>query len=75
MDTGDCGRENPISFPVHRESDSVLITIKKMTTLRGSPWHTPLLRGTGSVKHSSVEKVAERSVYHERIHLQNSGGA
>ena len=75
MDTGDCGRENQSSFLVHRASDRVLITVKKITTLRGSPWYAPVLRGTGLVDRSSVEMVSNRSVYHERINLQNSGGA
>ena len=53
MDTGDCGRENPSSFLVHRLTDRVLKIVRKMTTLRGSPWYTPLQRGTGLVDHSS----------------------
>ena len=69
------GRMNPRSFLVQRVSDRVFITVKKMTTLRGSPWYTPNLRGMESVDQSSVEMVADKPVYHDCSNLQNSGGA
>ena len=71
MEMEDCGRENPRSL-VQRESDSVFITVKKITTLRGSPWYTPSLRGMGSVDQLSDEMVADKPVYHD---CSNSGGA
>ena len=54
----DCGRVKPRSFLEQRVSERVFITVRKMTTLRGSPWYTPISRGTGSVDHVSVEIVA-----------------
>ena len=53
-----------------RESD-----VRKITTLRGSPWYTPILRGTGSVDNASVEMVPDRPDYHYCNRRQNSRGA
>ena len=58
-----------------RVSERVLMTVKKMATLRGSPWYTPISRGTGAVHHSSVEIVAESPVYIDCIKAHNSSGA
>ena len=69
------GRTNPRSFLVLSVSDRVFITVKKITTLRGSPWYTPIFSGTGGFDHSSVEMVAERPEYQDCSNLQNSGGA
>lgn len=69
------GRVKPRSCLVERVSDSVLMTVKKMATLRESPWYTPISRGTGAVHHSSVEIVADSPVYIDCIKVHNSGGA
>ena len=46
-------------------SERVFITVRKRATLSGSPWYTPILRGTGAVDHSLEEMVADSPVYHE----------
>ena len=73
--TDEESRVNPRSCLVERVSESVLMTVRKMATLRGSPWYTPICRGTGAVYHFSVEMVADRPVYIDCIKAQNSGGA
>ena len=71
----DEGREKPRSLLVLKDSERVFITVRKMTMLRGSPWHTPIFRGTGVVDQMSVVTEANNPEYHDCNHLRNSGGA
>jgi len=72
MVTEEEGRVKPRSLLVQRVSERVLMTVRKMATLSGSPWYTPTPRGTGAVHHSSEEIVADSPVYIDCMSLQNS---
>ena len=50
------------------------VRVKKMAMLKGSPWYTPISRGTGAVHQSFVVIVADSPVYIDCIKAQNSGG-
>ena len=69
------GRVKPRSLLVQRVPERVLMTVRKMATVSGSLWYTPIPRRTGAVHHSSEEMVADSPVYIDCISLQNSGGA
>ena len=71
----DEGRVNPRSDLVRSVSDRVFMTVRKMATLRGSPWYTPIFSGTGGDDHSSAEMVADKPEYTNSSSLENSGGA
>ena len=55
----------PSSFLVASVSESVAITVRKMTTLKGSPCSTPISRGITGETQSGVEIVAVRPVYQD----------
>ena len=70
MVIGEEESENPRSLLVERVSEKVFITVRKMATLRGLPWYTPIPRGIGVMHHSSVETVADKPVYSDCMRAQ-----
>ena len=75
MGVVDEGREKPRSLLVLKDLERVFITVRKLTTLRGSPWYTPMFRETGGVDQVSVVTEADKPEYHDCSNLRNSGGA
>ena len=63
MDVENGEREKPRSSLVERVSESVLIMVKNITTLRGSPWYTANLQWHWREHQSEVEMVAVKPVY------------
>ena len=57
------GITTPRSFLVDNVSERVAITVKKIRTLNGSPWYTPISRGMDGDTQSEVEMDAERPSY------------
>lgn len=57
-----CGWWEGEAAQVSSSAERVFITVRKMITLRGAPWYTPILifRGTGSVDQLSVVTEADR---------------
>ena len=72
MEVEEEGREKPRSSLERRVSESVFITVRKMTTLSASPWYTPIFSGIDGVDQASVVTEADRPVYHDHSSLQNS---
>ena len=74
MGVVDEGREKPRPLLLQRLG-RVFITIRKMNMLRGSPWYTPMFRGTGGVDQLSVVTEADKPEYHDCTNVRNSRGA